>query len=145
MPDENEENMMQMMKFPKSGAMIVWTYGALASVCFCIIALVMERFVSPGDIFAGATFGSFHITSIILSGPFLLAGMLASKQTGRVLTGMQVGLVAGLIVGIILSAAVMLVTRSSDGLSFVVLVLILIGAGAVVGEIGGLIGSRIRV
>lgn len=146
---------MQMMKPPKSGAVIVWTSGALASVCFCIILLVMERFVSPGSPFAEDTFGRFHITSIILSWPFWLASILASRQTGRVSTGIRSILVAELLLGIIYSAVVVMAFASNHSPSETLaaatatlqdlatdplVLLIFIGAGLLLGLIGGLIG-----
>jgi hypothetical protein len=69
---------------------------------------------------------------------FFYMGMLASKQTGQVRTGMQAGLVAGLTVGIISSFLLGL------SLASLFILAIALGGDAMCGEMGSLIGYRWR-
>ena len=128
---------MQTMKPPKSSAKIIWTYGAICGVCFSILWLIFEHLVTSNTT-GGTIWTTLRTSSMGVS--FLVAGILASKQTGRVRTGMMAGLVTGLIAGIIISAVDMLVTRPSLG--FILIVVLALVAGAVIGEMGGLIGYR---
>ncbi len=146
-----------MMKPAKSSAKIVWIYGAITGVCLFVILAFVRVLLLLRPIPIGP---KLILDIILLIGPFLLVGMLASKQTGRVRTGTLAGLVAGLTGGIIFSVLIvwlmtpMLIGKVRSGLKTgvtflvaeaIVLVLVLglsIGIGAGIGALGGLIGKR---
>jgi len=139
----------------ESSAKVVWTYGVICGVCIGILWVV------------------YHLVGLIVFIPtvvltivaLLLVGMLASKQTGRVRTGTQAGLVAGLTGGIIIviliialqvQAVIFIIRDNSlptDGNhwtsvllgiieGFALLLVFTIGLGAGIGALGGLIGKR---
>jgi len=128
-----------MTNAPKSSAKIVWTYGTICGVCFGMIylAMTMGHVDIPGGI--GGAVNYIRIITLPLS--FLLVGMLASKQTGRVHTGMQAGLVAGLTEWIIFFLTVEMWRLS---LASLVILVLSLAAGAMFGEMGGLAGYRSR-
>jgi len=139
-PPKSSENRIQMMKPPKSSVKIVWTYGTICGICSGMLWLILEHLVLS-NIIGGVVWTTLRTSSIgTLS---LVMGMLASKQTGRVRTGIQAGLVAGLIQGIIIAAFNMLVTRPNFSLGSVVIVVLALVAGAVIGGVGGLISCII--
>jgi uncharacterized YccA/Bax inhibitor family protein len=125
---------MQMMKLSKSSAKIVWTYGIICGVFLCVLEFVSVHLVLSDDI--GRIVGFIRL--LILSMSFFYMGMLASKRTGQVRTGMQAGLVAGLTIGIFSSFLVGL------NLASLFILAIALGGGATGGEMGGLIGYRWR-
>ncbi|HEY4035147.1 MAG TPA: hypothetical protein VGL94_14400, partial [Ktedonobacteraceae bacterium] len=124
-----------MIKIFKSPTKVVWTYGAITGVCVAILSIVpqiLERNDVPGSI----TMGNLVIVLTMVA--FLLAGMLSSKQAGRVRTGSLAGLVAGLTSGIILSVVTLLQGARPD---LNALFVFMLGIGAVMGMLGGLIGN----
>ncbi len=125
---------MQMMKFSKSSAKIVWAYGVICGVCYSILEFVSLHLVLSGDVGSVVNF----IKPIILSTLLFYMCMLASKQTGQVRTGMQVGLVAGLTIGIIYPFI------SGLNLASLLILALALGGGALIGETGGQVGYRWR-
>lgn len=141
-----------MMKFSKSSTKVVWTYGAIpgtiAGICLGILPIIPLEYAPAGLI--------HNILVIVLPiVTLLLAGMLASKQTGRVRTGSLAGLVAALTGGIIAWAGFWVAVQMGhmglswgltrevntllpETLSFV----FLLGIGAGIGTLGGLVGKR---
>jgi len=143
----------QITNAPEDSAKIVWTYGAIGGVCFNVIWFVASFLVgSIGSILA--------IVLTIVA--FLLIGVLAAKQTGRVRTGTHAGLVAGLTGGgtiwVTLALASLMngsipIHKLINGLldvsvlmalafATVPLVVFLVSLGAGLGSLGGLIGKR---
>jgi len=119
---------------------MVLYHGAIGGVCYDITYLVtpIVRYI---DLLSGARGGINYIWMSIFLLPICLVGVQASKQTGRVRTGMQAGLVAGLVAGIS-SEIVELVTGPSPSLGSIGVAVLVFGAiGAVVGMTGGEIGS----
>ena len=133
---------MQMMKPRKSSAKIVWTYGTICGVCVSTLWLIGGLVLS--NVIGDAV---WTVLYAILGVSLVVAGTLASRQTGQMLTGMQAGIVAGLTGVIIIGTISTLIIRPIPSLaslvvSSAVLVVFALGGGAVMGEIGGLIGYR---
>ena len=132
-----------MMKPPKSSAKIVWTYGPICGICLGMIylAMILVHVDLPGGIGEAVPSRVASLIRVaILYIPIFLVGMLASKQTGQVRTGMQTGLVTGLTVGIMVLASSMLPSFTLPSVGVVVLIL---GAGALIGAVTGERGGRV--
>jgi len=142
-----------MMKPPKSSAKVVWTYGAITGVCLSILWFVALFRGSLGFI------PSILLAIVPTMVAFLLVGMLASKQTGRVRTGTLAGLVATFIGGSLIGGSLMweilplMLALRRDGLltvhelfdaflSLAFAVECMLGVGTGLGALGGLIGKR---
>jgi len=136
-----------------SSAKVVWTYGATTGVGLGILLIVTLLFAPPPILLIG-----FILAPIVA---FLLVGMLASKQTGRVRTGRLAGYVAGLTCGIMICAAIWVLilngvvrkfgwTDSNHwpnilmglAIGFGAILGVSAGIGAGIGTLGGLIGKR---
>jgi hypothetical protein len=141
----------QMINAPKGSAKIVWIHGVIGGVCLNIICVV-ANFLGPIG---------FILAIVLTMVALLLVGLLASKQTGRVRTGTEAGLIAGLTGGGTVWVTLTLVSLMSGSIPFnrllngllnaSVLISIAIGAatlvgvllslGAGLGSLGGLIGK----
>ena len=145
-------NMGQWMNAPDSSAKTVWIYGAITGICLGICFGILG--IVPLDYSIGSS-----LIIVLPMVAFLLAGMLASKQTGRVRTGSLAGLVAGLTAGIIgwasmwawglmtgvihmeLSGLLMVLNQLSlEAISLV----FLLSVGAGIATLGGLIGAIMK-
>ena len=123
-----------MMKFFKSPTKVVWTYGAITGICVAILSIVPPN-LEHNDVPGSITMGNLVIVLTMVA--FLLAGMLL-KTDGSIHTGSLAGLVAGLTSGIILSVVTLLQGARPD---LNALFVFMLGIGAVMGMLGGLIGN----
>ncbi len=157
-----KERTLQTMNPPKSPARVVWVYGTIAGICLGTILLPL--------LFLLAGFVPIILAIVLAIVVFLLVGILAAKRTGRVDTGTLAGLVTGLTSGVMfgifcsvflltvrreeLTALLMSLNNNLDpdqavraiifGLAVmdVAVMLVLLGFGAGIGMLGGLIGKR---
>jgi len=126
-----------LMKPPKNSTKVVWTYGAITGVCVGIIWWGVSPLVSH---LVGPVLGILPVPLTMVG--FLVVGILAAKQTDRVRTGTLAGLVAGLTSAIIL---VLLEGARPDLFSLAITFLVMLGFGAGIGTLGGLIGNRVQI
>jgi hypothetical protein len=129
----------------RGSAAFIWERGAIFGIFLGVILIIISLL----------PLGALNLIIVILVGliGFFLIGLLAASQSGRVGTGALVGLVTGLISGLIVALLVVMKIMASVPqitqvlivdivIALILIVTPLLGLGAGMGALGGLVGRR---
>ena len=143
----------------RGGAAFIWKWGAICGVVLGMIQIIISLL----------PLGSKTILDVLVwLIAFIVIGLFAARQTGRVRTGALVGLVAGLIGGLIGRVLFVIIQIATNGqqitqalnqadislgelntadvvvivIALIFLVALELGLGASIGALGGLVGRR---